>query len=388
MSLLPHGGRLVCRRLEGSAIAECRRRAAELPNLTLDPIAAADLEMIASGAFSPLTGFMGAADYERVLEEMRLAKGHIWPIPIALAASTAEAAVVAPGGEAVLRDTRGRLRGLIAVAEIFPWSPEREAKAVFGTASAAHPGVARLLSLGDRLVAGDVWALPRITTGPWSAYCLSPPETRAEFARRGWRTVTGFQTRNPVHRAHEYLQKIALEITDGLLLHPLIGATKEGDIPADVRLQCYEALLAGYFPADRVLMAAMPGAMRYAGPREAILHALIRKNYGCTHFIVGRDHAGVGDFYRPFAAQEVFGLFSQTELGIKPIFFDNAFYCHICEGMATSKTCPHEDTEHVNLSGTAVRAMLARGEQPPPEFTRPEVAEVLLAAYAGERQKD
>ena len=388
MNPLPHGGRLVCRRLEGPAVADGRRRAADLPGLTLDPTAAADLEMLACGAFSPLTGFMGAADYERVLKEMRLAKGHVWPIPITLAAAGNEAAAMAPGSEAALRDTRGRLRGLIGVAEVFPWSPEREAKAVFGTTSAAHPGVARLLSLGDRLVAGEVWALPRVTTGPWSAYCLSPGETRAEFARRGWRTVTGFQTRNPVHRAHEYLQKIALEITDGLLLHPLIGATKEGDIPADVRLRCYEALLAGYFPADRVLMAAMPGAMRYAGPREAILHALIRKNYGCTHFIVGRDHAGVGDFYRPFAAQEIFGLFSQTELGIKPIFFDNAFYCQVCEGMATNKTCPHEDADHINLSGTAVRAMLARGEQPPPEFTRPEVAEVLLAAYAGERQKD
>lgn len=239
-----------------------------------------------------------------------------------------------------------------------------------------------MFNMGEMLVAGEVWALPRVTAGPWSPYRLTPSQTRAEFARRGWRTITGFQTRNPVHRAHEYLQKIALEITDGLLLHPLIGATKQDDVPADVRLRCYQVLLAGYYPEERVVLAAMPGAMRYAGPREAVLHALIRKNYGCTHFIVGRDHAGVGDFYRPYAAQEIFEFFSRDELGIRPLFFDNAFFCRVCAGMATRKTCSHDSAHHLNLSGTAVRAMLARGEMPPPEFTRPEVAEVLLHAFS------
>lgn len=383
MNPLPHGGVLVNRLFGAEEAAALKQRAPRLPAVTLDATGLADLEMIAVGAYSPLAGFLGAADYERVLAEMRLASGIVWPIPITLAVRQEEAAALRPGEEAALRDGRGRLRGAIRVEEVYPWSPEREARQVFGTTLPTHPGVARLFSLGDRLAAGEVRVLPRVTAGPWSPYRLSPAQTRAEFQRRGWRTVTGFQTRNPVHRAHEYLQKIALEVTDGLLLHPLIGATKRDDVPADVRLRCYEALLGRYYPAERVVLAALPAPMRYAGPREALLHALVRKNYGCTHFIVGRDHAGVGDFYRPYAAQEIFGFFGREELGIQPLFFDNAFYCRICQGMATRKTCPHGAEAHVNLSGTAVRAMLARGEAPPPEFTRPEVAEVLLQAYRG-----
>lgn len=382
MSPLPHGGKMISRYLGAAAAESLRERVADLPSLALDPVAMADLEMLAIGAYSPLTGFMGAEDYERVLEEMRLAPGHVWPVPITLSARKEEARKLGAGQEVALRDQRGRLRGTMQVAGVFPWSPEREARMVFGTTLTLHPGVGRLFNMGEMLVAGEVWALPRVTAGPWSPYRLTPSQTRAEFARRGWRTITGFQTRNPVHRAHEYLQKIALEITDGLLLHPLIGATKQDDVPADVRLRCYQVLLAGYYPEERVVLAAMPGAMRYAGPREAVLHALIRKNYGCTHFIVGRDHAGVGDFYRPYAAQEIFEFFSRDELGIRPLFFDNAFFCRVCAGMATRKTCSHDPAHHLNLSGTAVRAMLARGEMPPPEFTRPEVAEVLLHAFS------
>jgi sulfate adenylyltransferase len=380
MNPLPHGGKLINKRLRADAIKALKGQAPGLPSLILDPVNLADLEMLASGAYSPLTGFMGAEDYTRVLAEMRLAKGVIWPIPITLAAAQTEAISLEPGREAVLRDQHGSIRGLIKVSEVFPWSPEREARAVFDTVSPAHPGVDRLLKLPPLLVAGEIWALPFRAPGPWRPYCLEPAETRAEFARRGWRTVTGFQTRNPIHRAHEYLQKTALEVTDGLLMHPLIGITKKDDISAEVRLKCYQAVLAGYFPAERAFLSAMPGPMRYAGPREAVLHALVRKNYGCTHFIVGRGHAGVGDFYRPYAAQEIFSYFSQGELGLQLFFFDNAFYCRICQGMATAKTCPHGMSEHVNLSGTAVRVMLAGGEALPPEFTRPEVAKVLLDA--------
>ncbi|MGQ9779117.1 MAG: sulfate adenylyltransferase [Bacillota bacterium] len=380
MTPLPHGGRLVPRRVEGEEAAELKCRAASLPSLVLDAVALSDLEMFAGGGFSPLTGFMGATDYERVLAEMRLAKGHLWPLPITLAAHVEEAKGLRPGQEAALRDARGRLRGVIKVGEVFPWSAKREAKAVFGTTDENHPGIKRLFALGDRLVGGEVWVFPRSGAGPWTPYLLDPAQTRAEFVRRGWRTIVGFQTRNPLHRAHEYLQKVALEMVDGLLLHPLVGATKEDDLPADVRLRCYEVLLANYFPAERVLLAAMPGAMRYAGPREAVLHAIIRKNYGCTHFIVGRDHAGVGDFYRPFAAQEIFNYFGQEEIGIKLLFFKRAFFCRICGGMATRKTCPHGPADHVDLSGSMVRAILARGEAPPAEFMRPEVAAVLLSA--------
>ncbi|MGE5529603.1 MAG: sulfate adenylyltransferase [Patescibacteria group bacterium] len=379
---LPHGGKLVERRLAGAAAAGVRQRAADLPWLILDQVSLSDLEMLAMGAFSPLCGFMGAADYERVLAEMHLAGGQLWPIPITLPVPAAQAECWEPGQEVILKDGCGRTRGVIRVEEVYPWSPEREARAVFGTSAKEHPGVRRLFSLADRLVGGEIRAFPKNSGGPWDRYVLAPAETRMEFALRGWQTVAGFQTRNPIHRAHEYLQKIALEITDGLFVHPLIGATKEDDVPADLRLQCYAAVLETYFPSERVFMAGMPAAMRYAGPREAILHALVRKNYGCTHFIVGRDHAGVGEFYRPFAAQEIFGYLNPDELGITPLFFDQAFYCRTCANMATKKTCPHSPDRHLTLSGTALRAMLARGETPPPEFTRPEVAAILLRHYS------
>ena len=378
MTPLPHGGKLVYRRLDGAAAAAFKQESAKLPSLTLDAVNLSDLEMLAEGAFSPLTGFMGTADYERVLAEMRLAKGLIWPIPITLAAGREQTDLLGAGQKVALRDRRGELWGLLRVTEVFPWSPEREAKLVFGINLAAHPGVKRLFELGDRLIAGEVWALPRKLAGPWLVYYLGPAQTRAEFVRRGWRTITGFQTGDPIHRTHEYPQKIALEITDGLLLQPIIGAEKPDDIPADIRLRCYEVLLANYFPADRVFLAAMPGAMRCAGPREAVLRALVGKNYGCTHFIVGRDLAGIGDFYRPFAAREVFSYFGQGELGIQPLFFGHAFYCRVCAGMATKKTCPHEEAQRVNLNGSAVRAMLSLGKALPPEFTRPEVAALLL----------
>ncbi|HEY8551983.1 MAG TPA: adenylyl-sulfate kinase, partial [Thermaerobacter sp.] len=403
----PHGGTLVWRVLAGEPRRAALERAAALPRLPLDELAAADLELLATGAFSPLTGFMDRADYQAVVEAMRLANGVVWPLPVTLAVSRDEAARLRDGQEVALVDAQGRPVAILQVTDVFPYDKEREAQAVFGTTDPAHPGVARLLRRGEVLVGGPVWFLgwperplpvgpdaaadpgvarPALqatgaaeeTADPFVAYRLTPWQTRRLIDRRGWRTVVGFQTRNPVHRAHEYLQKVALETVDGLLLHPLVGPTKADDVPAPVRLRCYLELLRHYYPAERVLFAVFPAAMRYAGPREAVFHALCRKNYGCTHFIVGRDHAGVGNYYGTYDAQRLFDRFDPDELGITPLKFENAFFCRRCGGMATTKTCPHGDDDRLVLSGTRVRAMLSRGELPPAEYTRPEVARILV----------
>jgi sulfate adenylyltransferase len=372
---LPHGGQLVDRRLdadEASAVAS-----SPLPSLPLTAAEAADLRSLATGAYSPLTGFMGAKEHESVAESMRLPDGTLWPIPVCLGIPDG---VRVDAGRLALRGEGGELLGVLEVAEVFERDRQAEAELVYGTGDPAHPGVARVLGSPSRAVAGPVQAVVAPLQGPVGARALTPAETRAAFAERGWATVVGFQTRNPVHRAHEYLMKCALEMVDGLLLHPLVGPTKEGDVPAEVRMRAYEAVL-GYFPAERVLLAALVAPMRYAGPREAVLHALVRKNYGCTHFIVGRDHAGVGSYYGTFEAQELIASLPAEDLGITPLRFDNAFYCRRCLAMATGKTCPHPDRDHVALSGTQVRSMLAAGELPPPEFSRAEVAELLIEAY-------
>jgi len=356
---LPHGGQLVDRRLdadEASALAS-----SPLPSLPLTAAEAADLRSLATGAYSPLTGFMGAKEHESVTESMRLPDGTLWSIPVCLGIPDG---VRVDAGRLALRGERGELLGVLEVAEVFERDRIAEAELVYGTADPAHPGVARVLGSPSRSVAGPVQAVVAPLDGPVGARALTPAETRATFQARGWRTVVGFQTRNPVHRAHEYLMKCALEMVDGLLLHPLVGPTKEGDVPAEVRMRAYEAVL-GYFPPERVLLAALVAPMRYAGPREAVLHALVRKNYGCTHFIVGRDHAGVGSYYGTFEAQELIASLPEDELGITPLRFDNAFYCRRCLAMATGKTCPHPDEDHVALSGTQVRSMLAAGQLPP-----------------------
>jgi sulfate adenylyltransferase/3'-phosphoadenosine 5'-phosphosulfate synthase len=379
--IAPHGGQLINRLATPAEQAALRERLFTLPRVSLTPRALSDLDMIAVGAFSPLRGFLTRADYDSVVERMRLANGLPWSIPITLSASEAEAATLQPGTEVALVDTRGDVRAVLALEEVFVRDLEREAELVYRTGDSVHPGVAVIQREGPLLLGGAVTVLERNVLGdPFSPFALDPADTRQAFAEREWQSVVGFQTRNPVHRAHEYLQKSALEIVDGLLLHPLVGETKDDDIPADVRMRCYQVLLEGYYPKDRVLLSVLPAAMRYAGPREAIFHALVRKNYGCTHFIVGRDHAGVGNYYGTYDAHHIFRTYAPGELGIQPLFFDHAFFCTVCGAMASTKTCPHDGESHVVLSGTKVRSMLRDGISPPPEFSRPEVAEVLIEA--------
>lgn len=376
-SIAPHGGTLIDRWLRGDRRDEAVQRAARLRRLRLDGREAADLEMIGDGALSPLTGFMTEADYRSVVAEMRLASGLLWALPVTLAVSADEAAAIGPDEEVALEGPDGKLLALMRVADKFAYDKEAEALQCYRTVETAHPGVRRLMAQGEVYLGGEVWLVDR--AGPeFPAYHATPAETRQAFAEKGWRSVVGFQTRNPVHRAHEYIQKCALEICDGLLLHPLVGETKSDDIPAAVRMQAYEAILGHYFPPDRTMLSVFPAAMRYAGPREAVWHALCRKNYGCTHFIVGRDHAGVGSYYGTYDAQRIFDEIPPGDLGITPLFFEHTFYCTACGGMASAKTCPHGSEQHVALSGTRVRELLYSGQVPPPEFSRPEVARVLI----------
>jgi sulfate adenylyltransferase len=365
----PHGGELVDRRGE---------RPNDLDRLEVLPLTSrelSDLDMLASGALSPLEGFMNRESYETVVEEMRLASGLPWALPVCLA-------VDAPprGDRVALADESGSPVAVLEVDEVFEYDKEREAAECFRTTDDAHTGVARLYAQKPLYLAGRVTVFTRAVP-PFPELALDPAETRAEFERRGWKRVVGFQTRNPIHRAHEYLTKTALETVDGLLIHPLVGDTKSDDVPAATRVECYRVLVENYYPDERVVVSAFPAAMRYAGPREAIWHAICRKNYGCSHFIVGRDHAGVGDYYGTYDAQLIFDEFEPHELDIEPMFFEHAVYCRRCDAMVTPKTCPHGGDDHVFLSGTKVRELLTHGELPPVEFSRPEVADVLIRAY-------
>ncbi|MGF1938080.1 MAG: sulfate adenylyltransferase [Nostoc sp. ChiQUE02] len=379
-AIAPHGGQLVNRIATSEQRAEFLSKADFLPRVQLDDRAVSDVEMIAIGAFSPLTGFMNQEDYDRTVTEMRLANGLVWSIPITLSVSEEVASPLQEGGLIRLDNSRGEFIGVLQLTQKYHYDKTREARNVYRTDDAKHPGVQVLYNQGTVHLAGDIWLLQREPHPQFPTYQIDPAASRQMFKDKGWKTIVGFQTRNPIHRAHEYIQKCALETVDGLFLHPLVGATKEDDIAADVRMRCYEILLEHYYPLERVTLAINPAAMRYAGPREAIFHALVRKNYGCTHFIVGRDHAGVGDYYGTYDAQYIFDEFALSELGIVPMKFEHAFYCTRTKQMATSKTSPSKLEERIHLSGTKVREMLRRGELPPPEFSRPEVAAELARA--------
>jgi sulfate adenylyltransferase len=376
-SIAPHGGQLVNRILRGSLREAALERAETFEKVPLTRMAASDLEMIAVGAFSPLTGFMGREDYDAVIDDMRLSNGLPWTVPVTLPVDDDTAAGLLEGQEIALM-SGDQLMGIMTVAEKFQADKEREAREVYRTTEEAHPGVARLYRQGNWLLGGEVYLLNGPQDVEFPELRHEPAQTRRMFASRGWRRVVAFQTRNPIHRAHEYIQKTALEIVDGLFLHPLIGETKADDIPAGVRIESYQTILRDYYPAERVLLGVFPAAMRYAGPREAIFHAIARKNYGCTHFIVGRDHAGVGNYYGSYDAHHIFDEFDVGELGITPLFFDYTFFCRKCGGVVSAKTCPHDKSEWVYLSGTQVREMLERGEMLPEEMTRPEVSRVLM----------
>jgi sulfate adenylyltransferase len=384
----PHGGTLVNQIAPEEERVELVKKAAELPSLTLKQYDLVEVENIATGLYSPLTGFMNKRDYDRVLEEMRLDNGEVWSLPVVLGVSPEDAALMKVGDEVALKDAQGDISAILHLEDKYRYNKEKEAELVYKTRDRNHPGVAQLFKRQDILLGGEITLLRRLPYTSFNQYRMDPAQVRQEFSKKGWNSIVGFQTRNPIHRAHEYLQKCALEIVDGLFLSPLVGETRSTDISVKYRIKSYEVVMDKIYPRARVMMTVFPANMHYAGPREAIFHAICRKNYGCTHFIVGRDHAGVGDYYGTYEAQEIFDEFGPEEIGITPLKFEYAFYCRLCESMATTKTCPHSKDNHVSLSGTKVRRLLREGKRPPVEITRPEVVDVLIQAMAAAQRKE
>lgn len=383
--IAPHGGTLINRLATGAHLADLQGRANSAPRVRLSEVSMSDLELISTGVLSPLTGFMISQDYESVVHHMHLTNGLPWTIPVTLPVDRATADTLTVGKDVALTNGQGKIVGLLELSEKFTYDKQIEAQNVYRTTEDKHPGVARVYGNGEVYLAGDVWVF-ELPTPAFPDIYRTPEQTRAIFAERGWRRIVAFQTRNPIHRAHEYLQKCAMEIVDGLMLNPLVGETKADDVPAAIRVESYKVVLEHYYPANRVLLTAFPAAMRYAGPREAIFHAICRKNYGCTHFIVGRDHAGVGNYYGTYDAQLIFDEFDPLQIGITPLFFEHSFYCNKCGQIVTAKTCPHDKADWLQLSGTQVRAKLAAGELLPLEFTRPEVSRVLMRGMASKNE--
>ncbi len=385
--ITPHGGKLIDQIARGEERYELQVKSEEWPSISLNYYDLVEVENIATGLYSPLTGFMKKKDYEQVLKEMRLSNGEVWSLPIVLGVKSREASLLELGDKVALKDIKGELYGVLELEDKYPYDKKREAELVYKTTDNRHPGVARLYERGEILLGGRITLLKRLSYQKFNEYRKDPSEVRQEFKKRGWQTIVGFQTRNPIHRAHEYLQKCALEISDGLFLSPLVGETKNTDIQAEYRIKSYEVVMDKIYPRNRIMMTVFPANMHYAGPREAIFHAICRKNYGCTHFIVGRDHAGVGDYYGTYEAQQIFDNFTPEEIGITPLKFEYAFYCRSCEAMATTKTCPHNQDNHVSLSGTKIRKLLREGKRPPVEMTRPEVVDVLIEAMICSKSK-
>ncbi|MFZ5515124.1 MAG: sulfate adenylyltransferase [Candidatus Zhuqueibacterota bacterium] len=379
----PHGGELKPLLLKGEKRAVELKKAKGLRQVRMSSRETSDLIMLGMGAFSPLEGFMHRDDYIKVVETMHMANGLLWPIPITLAVDKSNADSIALGEEiALIDDDSDELMATMKVEEKYGYDKKHEAKHVFRTDDGAHPGVAKIFDQPDIYLAGPVKTLSESEyPAKYGAYYATPEETRAIFAQMGWSTVAAFQTRNPIHRSHEYVTKIALEVSDGVFIHPLVGKLKSDDIPADVRMKCYEVLLDNYYPKDRVVCKVYPMEMRYGGPREAVLHAIFRQNFGCSHLIIGRDHAGVGSYYGPFDAQKIFEEINEGELALKPLNIDWTFWCYKCEGMASMKTCPHGKEDRLLISGTKLRDMLSSGQQPAKEFSRPEVIEILIDYY-------
>lgn len=378
MSLVaPHGGSLVNRLVSADAAEKIKAQAKGLTQVTLSLREQGDWELLANGGFSPLKGFMGEADFKRVCNEMRLANGTVWPIPVILSPADDVAAKINVGDTIALNDSNGQLLGTLKVTEKYAHDKVLENK-VYGTDDAKHPGIAVTAKQGSFNIAGDIEAVSLNNSPEFPEFRLTPTQTRKAFEDKGWQTVTAFQTRNPIHRSHEYLTKVAQEMTDGLLIHPVVGETKADDIPAQTRMDCYTTLINSYYSKDRTLLSVLPLAMRYAGPREAVLHTLIRKNYGISHFIVGRDHAGVGNYYGTYDAQKIFDGFKPEEIGVTILKFEHTAWCKKCEAIVSSKTCPHGNEDKIAPSGTKVRDLLKAGERPPLEFSRPEIADILI----------
>lgn len=382
-----HGGKLSPLRVsDPTEHATLIRRAADLTQVSLNSKSISDVIMLGTGAYSPLPGFMGEADYLKVVEQMRLSNGILWPIPVTLPISRDQSNKMSPGSDVALMDeAENQVMAIMSISEIFEYDKAHEVEHVYGTTDQSHPGVAKVYAQDEIYLAGPIKVLSEGAYPESYPEFARPAETRELFKQKGWSSIAAFQTRNPIHRSHEYLTKVALELCDGLLIHPVVGKLKPGDIPADIRIKCYHAMMEHYYNPEKTALKVYPIEMMYAGPREALLHAIIRQNFGCSHMIIGRDHAGVGDFYGAYDAQEIFNTLNPDDLYLKPINMDWTFWCYQCETIVSVNTCPHNDEDHLMISGTKLRSMLAAGKRPPKEFSRPEVIDILSAYYRGSK---